>query len=87
VVRPDVPPIVPDLDWSPERARTFGGRVLDLYAGLLTEIVDGPVSPRVTTASVQAAVTTEIPEEPLARPSDLSQTPLSGGGRGQVPLY
>jgi len=91
---------VADLDWSPERARSFGGRVLDLYAGLLTEIADGPASPRVTTASVRAAVGTTIPEEPLDDEAllthlqailDHSLRPGSGGflayisGGGTVP--
>jgi aromatic-L-amino-acid decarboxylase len=63
---PDAPLSVRDFDWSPERARAFGGGVLDLYARLLEEVADGPASPRVTTAGVREAVALDVPVEPLA---------------------
>jgi aromatic-L-amino-acid decarboxylase len=96
----DFPPPVLDLDWSPERAREFGDRILDLYTGLLAEIADGPASPQVTTAGVRAAVAAEVPEEPLGDEAllahlqvilDNSLRPGSGGflayisGAGTVP--
>ena len=96
----DIPPAVPDLDWAPERARAFGDRILDLYAGLLSEIADGPASPQVTTAGVRAAIAAEVPEEPLGDEAllahlqailDHSLRPGSGGflayisGAGTVP--
>ena len=61
----DAPPPVTDLDWSPERASAFGTRVLELYTALLAELPEGPVSPPVTPSSVSAAVTVEVPDEPL----------------------
>ena len=36
--RPDAPGPVSDLDWSPERARAFGERSLDLWMQLLAEL-------------------------------------------------
>ncbi len=98
--RLEVPPPVRDLDWSPERARAFADRVLDLYASLLAELPDGPVSPSVTTAGVRAAVALDVPEEPLGDEAllahlqailDHSLRPGSGGflayisGAGTVP--
>lgn len=62
---PAAPPPVTDLDWAPERARAFGARVLDLYTSLLAELPDGPVTPPVTTAGVRAAVSLDVPEQPL----------------------
>jgi len=96
----DVPAAVDDLDWSPERARQLGARVLDLYAGLLGELADGPVTPPVTTAGVREAVSFDVPEEPLDDEAliahlqtilDQSLRPGSGGfmayisGAGTVP--
>jgi len=100
VPRPEIPPPVRDLDWSPERARAFADRVLDLYVALLAELPDGPVSPPVTTAAVRAAVALDVPEEPLGDEAllahlqamlDNSLRPGSGGflayisGAGTVP--
>lgn len=96
----EAPAPVPDLDWSPERARAFGARVLDLYAGFLSSLADGPASPRLTQEAVRAAVTLAVPDEPLSDETiaqhlqailDHSTRPGSGGffayisGGGTVP--
>jgi aromatic-L-amino-acid/L-tryptophan decarboxylase len=96
--RPPEP--VRDLDWAPERARAFGTRVLDLYADLLADLAEGPVSPRITTAEVQDAVALDVPDDPLSDDEllahlraivDHSLRPGSGGflayisGGGTVP--
>jgi len=97
---PPQPEPVRDLDWSPERARAFGDRVLELYSGFLAELVDGPVTPPVTTRGVREAVTLDVPDDPLADDEllahlrailDQSLRPGSGGflayvsGAGTVP--
>ena len=97
---PAPPPPVRELDWPPERARELGARILDLYAGLLEDLPEGPVSPRVTTKGVRAAVALEVPEDPLGDDElvghlramlDHSLRPGSGGflayitGAGTVP--
>ena len=98
--RPDVPPVVADLDWSADRARALGERVLGLYEGLLAEIATGPATPQVTPEAVRAAVALEVPDEPLGDEEllrhlqailDNSLRPGSGGffayitGGGTVP--
>ena len=98
--RPGTPPTVADLDWSPQRARHFGERVLELYAGLLGEIAHGPASPQVTPGGVREAVAIDVPDEPLDDDAlfahlqavlDHSLRPGSGGfmayisGGGTVP--
>jgi glutamate/tyrosine decarboxylase-like PLP-dependent enzyme len=55
-----------DLNWSAERARTFGERMLDLWEELLVELPDLPVARQQGEAAVHAAVTLPIPEEPLS---------------------
>lgn len=62
---PQPPAAVPDLDWSPGRAREFGDRILDLYTSLLAELPDAPVSPPLSTGGVRRAVALDVPEEPL----------------------
>ncbi len=89
-----------DLDWPPDRARAFGGSVLELYVGLLEELAHGPTSPQLTTAGVREAVALDVPEGPLADDAllahlrtivDHSLRPGSGGfmayisGAGTVP--
>ncbi len=59
------PDPVQDLDWSPERAVSFGNRVLELYGNFLASLSDGPASPRLTQAAVRDAVALGVPEEPL----------------------
>ena len=61
----DPPPPVSDLDWTPDRARKFAGRIVELYAGYLETLPAGPASPRLTPAQVRDAVALEIPDEPL----------------------
>lgn len=58
------PEPVADLDWSPERARTFGNSILELYTGFLESLADGPASPKLTQDAVGRAVALDIPEEP-----------------------
>jgi aromatic-L-amino-acid/L-tryptophan decarboxylase len=65
-VTDSTPSPVADLDWSPERAREFAARVVDLYAGFLSTLPDGHVFPHVTPASAQKALAMEIPELPLS---------------------
>jgi len=99
-VGPDAPATVADLDWPPDRARAFGGSVLELYVGLLEELAHGPTSPQLTTAGVREAVALDVPEGPLADDAllahlrtivDHSLRPGSGGfmayisGAGTVP--
>ena len=94
------PPAVPDLDWSSDRAREFGDRILDLYTSLLAELPDGPVSPPLSTEGVRHAVALDVPEEPIGDDAllvhlraivDQSIRPGSGGflayisGAGTVP--
>ncbi len=97
---PDAPPPVRELDWSPERASAFGTRVLELYTGLLAGMPHAPTSPPLTTAGVRAAVSLDVPDEPLGDDAliahlqailDNSVRPGSGGflayisGGGTVP--
>jgi aromatic-L-amino-acid/L-tryptophan decarboxylase len=94
------PAPVSDLDWSPERATSFGNRILELYAGFLESLASGPASPQLTQTAVREAVALEVPEEPLAEDAiaahlqailDHSTRPGSGGffayisGGGTVP--
>jgi aromatic-L-amino-acid/L-tryptophan decarboxylase len=96
----EAPRPVRDLDWSPDRASAFGTRVLDLYTALLADMPHTPTSPPLTTAGVRAAVSLDIPDEPLGDDAliahlqtilDHSVRPGSGGflayisGGGTVP--
>jgi aromatic-L-amino-acid decarboxylase len=96
----DSPPPVSDLDWSPERARVFADRIVELYTGFLATLPEGPVSPHVTPTSVRAALGLTIPDEPMSDDAiaaqlqtllDLSTRPGNGGflayisGGGTVP--
>jgi aromatic-L-amino-acid decarboxylase len=64
-VSAEPPPPVPDLDWPPERARAFAGRIVDLYAGYLASLPDGPASPQQTPDTVRRAVALDVPDAPL----------------------
>lgn len=62
-MRPSEP--VSDLDWSADRAREFGGRLLDLWTELLAELPSLPVSRRHRRDTVADAVGIDIPDQPL----------------------
>ncbi|MFQ5746206.1 MAG: pyridoxal phosphate-dependent decarboxylase family protein [Gemmatimonadota bacterium] len=59
------PETVPDLDWSPERARELGEGVLDVWTEWLGRLRDLPVARTDTAGEVGAGVAIDIPDEPL----------------------
>jgi glutamate/tyrosine decarboxylase-like PLP-dependent enzyme len=61
----EAPPPVPDLDWSPERARAFGDEVLGIWQELLERLPRLPVGTAQSADDVAEAVTMPIPDEPL----------------------
>jgi len=56
---------VADLAWSADRARDLGTRVVALWGELLDRLPTLPVGGRASAAEVRAAVTRDIPTEPL----------------------
>jgi aromatic-L-amino-acid/L-tryptophan decarboxylase len=68
------PPLVPvtDLAWDADRARALGRDVVGLWGELLERLPTMPVGGRATAAEVRAAVTRDVPEEPLSRDELLS---------------
>ena len=62
---PSRPEPVPDLDWSPARARELGEAVVELWGELLERLSDRPVSGSFAPDAVRAAVALEVPDEPL----------------------
>jgi glutamate/tyrosine decarboxylase-like PLP-dependent enzyme len=62
----DRPAPVTDLAWDAERARALGGEVVELWGELLERLPSLPVGGRATAAEVRAAVTRDIPAEPLS---------------------
>lgn len=60
--RPDP---VPDLDWSPERARALGDAAVGIWVELLERLRDLPVNQPFTSDEVRAAVALPVPDEPL----------------------
>ena len=60
------PPPFGDLDWSPERARRFTGRVADLYEEFLTRLPELPIAHGRPAPAVREAVAIDVPEEPMA---------------------
>src|SRR5687768_8146891 len=56
---------VPDLDWSAERAREFGQRVLDIWTELLDRLRDLPVARTQRADEVRAAVALPVPDDPM----------------------
>src|SRR5215210_6596550 len=55
-----------DLDWDPERARSFADDVVDLWVELLGSLRTEPVvAAQLTREQVQRAVTLDVPEDPL----------------------
>ena len=59
------PAPVRDLDWDPQRARAFGERALELWEELLRELPELPVRREHPVEEVHAALSLEIPEQPL----------------------
>ena len=60
------PPAVSDLAWDADRARLLGGEVVELWGELLEQLPSLPAGGRATAAEVRAAVTRDIPHEPLS---------------------
>src|SRR5262249_6532281 len=56
---------VNDLAWSAERARAFGDDIVALWSEWLERLPQLPVAGHATAAAVRAAVTREIPSEPV----------------------
>lgn len=59
------PPPMTDLAWSAERARAFGGQVVELWGDLLERLDAMPVGGRTAAAEVRAALARPVPDEPL----------------------
>jgi glutamate/tyrosine decarboxylase-like PLP-dependent enzyme len=64
---PQRPKPVPDLDWSPERARQLGEDVIDLWTELLGRLGELPVSGDFRADRLRERLALEVPEEPLER--------------------
>jgi aromatic-L-amino-acid decarboxylase len=62
---PQRPAPVTDLAWSAERAREFGGEMLDLWTELLERLPELPVNREFEPAAVGSAVALPVPEEPM----------------------
>jgi glutamate/tyrosine decarboxylase-like PLP-dependent enzyme len=62
---PRRPEPVPDLDWSPERARVLGEGALALWTELLASLRSLPVDRGRRSDEVRAGLVREVPEEPL----------------------
>ena len=54
-----------DLDWDPKRARELGERALDLWVELLEKLPDLPIGRRERAEEVRAAVSLDVPDEPM----------------------
>ena len=57
---------VTDLAWDADRARTLGSDMVALWGELLERLASMPVGGRATAAEVRAAVTRDVPAEPLS---------------------
>jgi glutamate/tyrosine decarboxylase-like PLP-dependent enzyme len=69
LLRPTVyapPAPVRDLAWDADRARALGGQVVELWGELLERLPSLPVGGRTSAEEVRAAVTREVPDEPLS---------------------
>ncbi|MEO7962454.1 MAG: pyridoxal-dependent decarboxylase, partial [Gemmatimonadaceae bacterium] len=64
---PTPPPPVPDFDWDPDRARAFGNEIVGLWGEMLERLDSMPVNRGTNAADVRAAVTRDVPNEPLTR--------------------
>ena len=62
----DRPAPVPDLDWAPDRAREFTGRMLDLWVELLERLPSLPAARGEPADAVSRAMAWPLPEQPLA---------------------
>ena len=73
MTRPEVGPhadaLVPvtDLAWDADRARALGSDMVALWGELLERLSSMPVGGRATDAEVRAAVTRDVPAEPLSK--------------------
>ena len=61
----DSPEPFRDLDWDSKRARELGERALDLWVELLDRLPDLPISRRERADEVRAAVTLDVPDDPM----------------------
>lgn len=66
VIESAAPAPVTDLAWSADRARDFGSGMVELWGELLERLESMPVGGRATAAEVRAAVTRDVPGEPLS---------------------
>lgn len=57
---------VTDFDWSADRAREFGGRIVDVWGELLARLPSLPIATGATVAEVRASVLRSVPHEPLS---------------------
>src|SRR5688572_1211266 len=60
-----VPEPVPDLNWSPGRARELGERVLDIWIQLLERLPSLPVARAHRVEEVRSAVAIPVPDQPM----------------------
>jgi aromatic-L-amino-acid/L-tryptophan decarboxylase len=63
---PRAPEPVEDLDWRPDRARILGEKALDLWVEFLERLPSLPVARNLKVQQIREAVTTPVPEEPMA---------------------
>ena len=61
----EYPQPVPDLNWSPERAREFGEGVLEVWTELLGRLPALPVARAHKADEVRAAVAIPVPDDPM----------------------
>jgi aromatic-L-amino-acid/L-tryptophan decarboxylase len=59
------PAPVSDLSWSPDRAREFGTKMLELWARYLERLPDLPVGRDQSPEEVRRAMTVPVPDQPL----------------------
>jgi len=56
---------VRDLDWTPAQAEELGGEVVALWTEYLSRLRERPVAHAKSADEVRAAVTRDIPDEPM----------------------
>jgi aromatic-L-amino-acid/L-tryptophan decarboxylase len=64
---PSRPEPVPDLDWSPDRARELGEDTVELWVELLARLPELPVSRDFKAEELRDRLALEVPDEPLPR--------------------